>query len=306
MSFKDCSMEVNVKNTITKKRLLIGLSSISIIVLVFVYESFDNAGSQKQVKDNVISRQVAQDNKSITHEFLSDEFEEEAKERIEKAHNKSFHKSVQETVNLESHSNDEDNRDWWFDSPILESRERFSKAETVIDLDVSCKSGSSINDALSLEQNFERSTNIDLQARFQEDLFYFSLTQFWQLDDHYFQFVAIWDRDMPARYRYEFYQSKDKTFGSMVDAIDLPIAIPEVKDVITTNEYIELLIDHYQEKGANIGSRILESSINEQDGEQAVTIVNSKLIQWHTSQFSCDSRVDTANAFCHCERGESV
>ncbi len=198
-------------------------------------------------------------------------------------------------------------KSWWFKLPVSRNAHFFEEEQTPIDLDVTCESTPySVLDAnSSVEHNFKKLTQTNPAEKYPEDLFYFTLTQFWQLNDEYFQFVALWDRDMPARYRYEFYRSKDKHFNSQVESVNLPIAMPAMKDVLSTNAFIEALVSFYQQQGAQLGARILESSINDPEGDQQITIVNAKVTQWQTPLFSCESGSDFLRSYCHCKTGEN-
>ncbi|TQV76699.1 hypothetical protein FLL45_01695 [Aliikangiella marina] len=189
---------------------------------------------------------------------------------------------------------------WWYRQPVLATEDKFVESYTDITLDSGCSSGSALDASTSIEQNFYDHHNLDLTTRLPEDLFYFTLTQFWQLRDEHFQFVAIWDRDMPALYRYEFYRSRDPKFENSVEPIDLPVELPAIKDVLNTNHFVRQLIRYFNEAGANTGARILESSINGVEGDQQITLVNSQLTRWHTKQFSCD--LDNNNSsYCNCD-----
>lgn len=191
--------------------------------------------------------------------------------------------------------------DWWFEAPTLVSQQLFNKSYTAIDMDVSCDQHSGLQQSRSLEENLAEYAQVDLQQRYQEDLFYFSLTQFWRLGDYAYQFVAIWERDMPALYRYEFYRSRDHSFNQNVEALDIPMAIPAVKDVLATNALVEQLLMHYQQQGASLGARILESSLNDPSGDHQLTLVNSQVQRWASARFTCSARHRSTRAFCHCE-----
>ncbi|WP_144394360.1 hypothetical protein [Pleionea sediminis] len=271
-----------------------------------VYALFKFDGYQKVMSVNNVFKQTDEHQDPSKKNLSHDDVNSQSSTLLHSEASDSFiNKEQRQRDSIQSARLSDNNKRWWFDTPQFVSEDRFSKADTPIELDTSCQSKSWLNSQLSLEENFERKTYSDTQSRYQEDLFYLSLTQFWQIDDNYYQFVAIWDRDMPAHYRYEFYISSDATFESEVTAIDIPIDIPQVKDVLATNEFVAQLISHYVQKGAQIGSRILESSINDPKGDQSITLVNSKIKQWQTAEFNCDSGSNLSSAYCYCNVGDN-
>lgn len=274
------------------------LLSITLVISLTLYWFFlaDRGGNTSD--NDLEERATSVDKNLLVDSHPKTPINQKPKEKVDEAIHS--HSQNKESVT----SNKANDTSWWFSSPVLESDTRFTQTHTAIELDPSCTSSHLLEPNESLEENFERVTQSSTQDRYQEDIFYFTLTQFWKLGDNFFQFVAIWDRDMPAVYRYEFYRSSDKSFNQDVEPNDLPIPLLKNKDVLSTNHYVAQLAAFYQQQGAQIGSRILESSINDPNGDQQVSLVNSQVIKWQTANFSCDSNTNFDKAYCYCNLGE--
>lgn len=195
---------------------------------------------------------------------------------------------------------DEDtvDRSHWFETAALTNDERFAESETSFTTEGRCDQ---LNTAMSLEHNLNQLTAIDHRQRYPEALLYHALTQFWQNGDHYYQFVALWERDQPATYRYEFYRAQDPQMSTGLTAMELPLAVPKVRSVTTTNDYVRALIQQAQQEGASIGARIIEASPIIDRQQQHLTLVNSRVSQWQGPDFSCSSSNQTA--LCSCNQG---
>lgn len=189
-------------------------------------------------------------------------------------------------------------RSHWFETAALTNDERFAEAETSFTTEGSCDQ---LNTAMSLEQNLNQLTAIDNRERYPEALLYHALTQFWHNGDHYYQFVALWERDQPATYRYEFYRAQDPQMSTGLTALELPLAVPKVRSVTTTNDYVRALVQQAQQEGASVGARIIEASPIIDRQQQHLTLVNSRISQWQGTDFSCSSSNQTA--LCSCNQG---
>ncbi len=274
--------------------ILIVIAIALTVLLVFVADKSNLVGSEK-TEERISS--VDKNPKTDSHHKMTQNQSEKRPQNSQLTHS---HLEEKEP-HFKNRAND---TSWWFTTPSLESDTQFSQTHTTVELDVSCHASHSLEASISLEENFEKIAQASTQTRYQEDLFYFTLTQFWRLDQDFYQFVAIWDRDMPAVYRYEFYRSQDKSFNENVEPLDLPIAIPKYKDVLATNQYVAQLTAYYQQRGAELGSRILESTINDPRGDQQISLVNSQVVKWQTADFSCDSDTQFNKAYCYCNQGE--
>ncbi len=280
-----------------KKYLLI-ISVISIGLVIYFIVNSTNEDNPKELPTELSKADESQSHSLNTKKAITT-----ARDKPELSNE--IHQHGHSSVEGKDNQDFPIDKSWWFHTPNLVSSSRFSPSHTSIVMDPSCTSMKQLNAQTTLEQNFERIIQSSPQQRYQEDLFYFSLTQFWKLEDDYYQFVALWDRDMPANYRYEFYRSKDKAFNGTVEAIDLPIAIPANKNVISTNQYVAALEDYYLQRGAQIGSRITESSINDPKGDHQITLVNSQVTKWNNHNFNCDSKVGHEEAYCFCHQGDN-
>lgn len=189
-------------------------------------------------------------------------------------------------------------RSHWFEAGELNGDDLFVEAETSFTIEGQCDQ---LDSARSLEQNLSNLTAINSRERYPEALFYHALTQFWRAGDHYYQFVALWERDQPASYRYEFYRADDPAMSINLSALELPLPPPRVRSVIATNDYLRTLVDQALAQGASPGARIIESSPIIDHQQQHLTLVNGRVSQWQSSDFDCSSSNQTA--LCSCNQG---
>jgi len=206
----------------------------------------------------------------------------------------------------ESETDGLDDRSFWFEEPLLTSDSHFTEAQTELQLTSSCDGAPYFSQPQSLEKTLEETHALPTTERFPEDLFYFSLTQFWRIDNDFYQFVALWERDMPAKYRYEFYRSNDALFEAAVTPLNFPIEVPALKDVQQTNSFVRSLVNFYLDQGATLGARILEASINGEQKDEQIVLVNSHITHWSTPEFSCLSSAKSHVAKCHCHVGDKA
>jgi hypothetical protein len=190
-----------------------------------------------------------------------------------------------------------------FTTPVMLGPNNFATELTQVDLDASCLSRKYKPEAGSVETQLQENYGISGSARVPEDLFFESLTQFYQRGDRYFQFSALAKpASRPPVYKIEFYAASDKMMLKDVVRSDPPVAVPPHLDAIGVKVLLNQLMQNEQARGAVFGARELQVRVTGAQGQadQEIQFLNAKPVQWAFGSGVCQLAEQRNRALCRC------
>ncbi|UTA48392.1 hypothetical protein L1F30_02325 [Simiduia sp. 21SJ11W-1] len=188
----------------------------------------------------------------------------------------------------------------WFEPVAMLDARHFVPSVTALELAESCTELPAFEGVNTLEESLKKQFAIDTSAHSPNNMFFKSITQFFQLPDSYLQMTVLWEMDLPATYRYELFQSTDPRFEAQVSQIPLPQAPPRHKDTLATYQYLQQIQEYYQAQGGVAGARIFEGEINGESEPVSITTVNGKPTFVSSTSLTCRSDVKSSSAQCLC------
>lgn len=139
------------------------------------------------------------------------------------------------------------------------------------------------------------------QAKALSESFFSDYTQFWQYDGRYYQLTAVWDHDLPASYRIEFYRSVDKQMRHSIEQLSIADVDMQQADALTVEYAFSDTVAAYKEKGALMGANIKVGLLH--DSKQhayEVTLLNGNpvIIAGHQVQCRADDKLQQLSCRC--------
>ncbi len=196
-----------------------------------------------------------------------------------------------------------------FERPSMRDADHFIAEATVPEIDASCASRSSKPDVgRALEQQLREDFAVAAELRVPEQVFFEDLTQFFRINDRYFQFTArALTGSRPPRYSLELYSAGDAMMSQQLLREQIPVPSPAQLDAPAVADLLEALRSHYL--NADWGARLLQVRIpGLQDGEdQEIRFVNGTAAQWAFGGGLCQLTEDRKRALCRClPEGETL
>jgi hypothetical protein len=189
-----------------------------------------------------------------------------------------------------------------FDAPTMRDTEHFIDEATLPEIDASCASRASKPDTTrALEQQLREDFSVSANARVPEQVFFEDLTQFFRVDNRYFQFTArALTGSRPPRYSFELYSAGDPLMTTQLLRERLPVAVVEPLDAPEVAFMLTALQNHYL--NAQWGARLLQVHIpGATDGaDQEIRFVNGGVAQWAFGGGLCQLAADRQRALCRC------
>lgn len=188
--------------------------------------------------------------------------------------------------------------------PEMLSRDRFASEQTQLELDPSCEKRLAVPDPQRASQSqLLADYGIDAEPRVPVDLFFESLTQFYRLGAHYYQFSAeARPASRPPRYTLALYRADDE--GMQTQVVRQPLAVrsdqeldaPGVRDVLKAH------LDAVQNQGAELGARLLEARVTGAQGkeDQELRFLNATPVQWVFGPGVCQLTGERRSLYCRC------
>lgn len=185
----------------------------------------------------------------------------------------------------------------WFDSPVksasaLTSKMTFSSAQCA---------QQTLGKRSITSQDFVQN-QLSLQSYSISQSLFRDYTQFWQLGEDYYQLSAVWDYDVPASYRIEFYRSSDPKFNR--DVIQLSVADTPIEsvDALSVESIFEQTISSYKAQGARMGSNIKVNIVQDVNNTPyEVTFLNQSPVVVAANQFNCRINASLNALQCVCD-----
>lgn len=169
----------------------------------------------------------------------------------------------------------------FFDAPRLADAARFAPTSTRLLPGGACQAHPVFARQASAEDRLGQLYAWNTRERFPQDVFYRTLTQFWQQDGAHYQLSASWDIAVPPVYQVRLHRSARADFGDDVREVDLPLPPPAVLDAASTSEYIARVVGQRTQAGARMGLRILDVEWPGEDGGRIrATLADGRPVAW--------------------------
>lgn len=194
-------------------------------------------------------------------------------------------------------------RDYWFVGQDDFALQEPDSGDASVHIDRQCAGQTGIKPTLNVRENLRQRLALRLSAQLEEEAFFTERTRFWELDGTYYQMTAVWDRDMPATYRLEFYQSPSPDFDREVSLAEPPPGMPQSVDALSALEFVDHTLRDYQARGAVSGGKILVTRVIDQAARESheLTFLNDALINWSFNQGLCLMNAEFNQLDCRCE-----
>ncbi|WP_395373086.1 hypothetical protein [Marinicella sp. W31] len=189
----------------------------------------------------------------------------------------------------------------WFDVP---NSITYDKAESAVFVyDSSCTGDEIFDNRLSLMEAMMNTLALDVNLQPKSQTLFREYSRFWSFEEHYYQLTAVWDYDVPARYRLEFYKSPVPEMNQAIEQLyDSSFSSDKLYDALSVEEIMDTVLNQQLQKGAVKGAEILVSVITDQVGMgHEVTFLNSLPVSWAVEDNSCFMTSDFDTLQCGCD-----
>ena len=160
---------------------------------------------------------------------------------------------------------------------------RYLADDASLEIDASCANNSAVDSSQTFQGNLAQRYGVDVKDKDVSDTFFKSISHFFQYGDRFFQATLIWDYDMPAVYRIEFFSAADAAFTQDVQTEQSSIPTPDYPDAIASLEWLDTLIANYVSQGALEGQRIVEQRVMDEMGEAHEWVsMNGRVLSWQS------------------------
>jgi len=194
----------------------------------------------------------------------------------------------------------------WFDEPLLDAQQDFLQKDTPLQVNASCQSNMQVDPNLNFRENVLERYAEDVTKRDVSNTFFKSVAQFFQYDERFWQVTLIWDRDLPAIYRYEFFSSEKADFSNNVVAEQTVLNYPQHPDALASLAWLEAMTSEYAQRGATIGARIVEQRVIDAKGKSHEWVAqNGQLVSWNFNSGICVLDADGYVGRCVCDNAQS-
>lgn len=178
--------------------------------------------------------------------------------------------------------------------------------QVVLRIDDACARASGLDGLASVSDNLRRRLSVNAALAMHDQALFTERTRFWEHEGLFFQLTAVWNRDMPAGYEIEFYQSPDSRFEEEVAHAPFPAILGEPQnplDAVGVDDLFTSLLEDARAAGAHPGAEIVVSRVLDGvDGAlHELTTLNGQLINWSFPEGLC--LVDGSGDFldCNCD-----
>ena len=131
-------------------------------------------------------------------------------------------------------------------------------------------------------------------------------TQFWQYQGHYYQLSAVWDHDVPASYRLEFYRSTDSTFSQAIEQLTIKGVDMANADAVSVEQAFRQVLSEYRSKGATLGANIKVALVQDSNNDPyEVTLLNQTPVIMAGGNLYCSVSSDLNHLQCQCDNQNS-
>jgi hypothetical protein len=176
--------------------------------------------------------------------------------------------------------------------------------QTRLEMDPSCAVRLHKPDAnRSVQAQLLSDYGIKGEQRVPEDVFFESLTQFFNVKEQFYQLSArARPASRPPVYTIEFYVAADAGMRTSVTKLDVPVPVPANLDAISVRKVVEETLALFQKQGAQVGARLMQVRVTGAPGEadQEVSYINATPVQWAFGSGVCQLQAKKQSALCRC------
>jgi hypothetical protein len=191
-----------------------------------------------------------------------------------------------------------------FTPALIDAEGRFVGDETRLSMDKSCTERLHKPDATrSIEAQLQGDYGLNAKQRVPEDVFFETLTQFFQLDGQYYQLSArARTASRPPVYGFEFYVASDAGMRETLTKLALPVPIPPNADARSVRAVVEQTLALFTKQGAQIGARTLQVRVigGPEEPDQEIRYFNATPEQWAFGSGVCQLSATKRTSLCRC------
>ncbi len=171
----------------------------------------------------------------------------------------------------------------------------------------SCRKQQIFGQNQSLDDFLTNHLSWDQGVKAQEQSLFKEYSKFWQHENMFYQLTAVWDYDVPARYRMEFFRSTSPQMNQSIDQIEsIHFNSSQLYDAIQVNSLMTHVIEDYQDSGAVVGSDIVIITTSDNKNQvHEITFLNDMPVQWSAANSQCQMNNDYSVMNCSCEMADS-
>jgi len=191
----------------------------------------------------------------------------------------------------------------WFDAPVKINEDQYLVRDIPLQSAASCQDNSVVRANKNFADNIVENYGHDVATTDASETFFKSLTQFFLLEEKYWQITLIWENDMPAVYRFEIFSSNNKNFDQDVHSQKSPIDFPKYADALASEAWLNQTLAYFVARGAQPGSRIVEQRVMDEKGKSHEWVAqNGDLVSWQFDSGVCLLDKSGAHANCVCDK----
>lgn len=204
-------------------------------------------------------------------------------------------------------------QDYWFSTakPVLRQQKNATEAAQPFAMAPSCGNYASQNQGIESASSVQAflQDNLALNAKTLaagQSLFK-DYSQFWSLKNEYYQMVAEWNYDVPARYRVSMYRSTDASFQRDVEVLPVADKNSHSLDALSVETLFAQTAAGFEKKGAQRGSTIRVASVQERNNQfYEITLLNDLPVKLVSESIKCSVAAPNQTMDCSCDSEDAA